>query len=481
MEVRKDVVVEPQREVPVAKRAAVLVVGGSPTGVAAAVAAARNGADVLLVERYGILGGQTTVGRVFTHGMRLFHDGSGRRIVGGLNWEMIERALERGGAEPGWESDADWEWYGTWVDPEILKLVLLEMVEEAGVRLLLHSLAVGAIVEEGELRGVIVENKSGRQAILAQVTVDATGDGDVAALAGARFASRGREGFQPGLNSHFGHVDIEKVLRYLDENPGQCRATPISLPVRSEPVCDTSEFRERIARGWSWGLTGFYDLVAQALEKGVLEQGDLREGGGLGFLWMRDDFVQVLFTWPSGNVDALDVDDLTRAEVESRQRLGRIMRFFREYVPGFESAVLLATPVQIGIRETRRIEGEYVLTEEDVLGSARFPDTVALCSGHDETVRSRALWCTDRIRQGVSIPYRCLVSTNVENLLVAGRCISADAPTGVNAVRGIGAGVSTGEAAGTAAALAVKSGVPARDIDISALRKTLTDQGFVLD
>ena len=472
MEVRKDVVVEPQREVPVAKRAAVLVVGGSPTGVAAAVAAARNGADVLLVERYGILGGQTTVGRVFTHGKRLFYDGSGRRIVGGLNWEMIERALERGGAEPGWESDADWQWTGTWVDPEILKLVLLEMVEEAGVRLLLHSLAVGAIVEEGELRGVIVENKSGRQAILAQVTVDATGDGDVAALAGARFASRGKQSFRPGLNSHFGHVDVEQVLRYLEQNPDQFEA----IPVRT-----VEELRERTERDWSWGITGFYDLVSQALENGVLEQGDVRKGGGLGFLWMRDDFVQVLFTWPSGNVDALDVDDLTRAEVESRQRLGRIMRFFREYVPGFESAVLLATPVQIGIRETRRIEGEYVLTEEDVLGSARFPDTVALCSGHDETVRSRALWCTDRIRQGVSIPYRCLVSTNVENLLVAGRCISADAPTGVNAVRGIGAGVSTGEAAGTAAALAVKSGVPARDIDISALRKTLTDQGFVLD
>ena len=468
MEVRKDVVVEPQREVPVAKRAAVLVVGGSPTGVAAAVAAARNGADVLLVERYGILGGQTTVGRVFTHGMRLFHDGSGRRIVGGLNWEMIERALERGGAEPGWESDADWEWYGTWVDPEILKLVLLEMVEEAGVRLLLHSLAAGAVVDDGQLRGVIVENKSGRQAILAQVTVDATGDGDVAALAGARFATRGSEGFQPGLNSIVGHVDVEKVLRYLEENPDQFRAIPVNT---------VGELRERTRRGWSWGITGFYDLVARAMEEGTLKEGDVRRGrgsyaNGLGFLWMKEDLVHLWWSWPQADVDALDVDDLTMAEVTSRLRLGRMMRFCQQYAPGFESATLLATPVQIGIRETRRIEGEYILTEDDVLNSGRFPDTVALCSAHDEA---------DRAERGLGIPYRSLVSANVENLLVAGRCISVSAPTAQNAVRGIGGGVSTGEAAGTAAALAVDSDVSPRRVDVQRLQEMLRDQGVILE
>jgi 2-polyprenyl-6-methoxyphenol hydroxylase-like FAD-dependent oxidoreductase len=463
VEVRRDVVIEPRREIPVAKRAEVLVVGGSPTGVAAAVAAARNGADVLLVERYGILGGQTTAGQVFTHGKRLLFDGSGRRIVAGINWEMIQRALDWGGAEPAWKSDLDWNWHGTWVDPEILKLVLVEMLDEAGVRLLLHSFVAGAIVEGGQLRGVIVENKSGRQAILAHVTVDATGDGDVAAAAGAPFESRGKEGFGPGLHSTFGQVDIERVLQFLDENPDQFRSMPVST---------VQELRDRTRKGWSWGMTGFYDLVTRAMDEGVLEAGDARRGGSLGFLWMRDDLVQVWSIGPGIGIDALDVDDLTRAELRSRRRLGRIARFFQMYVPGFESATLVVTPVQIGVRETRRIRGEYVLTEEDVLGSARFSDAITLCAGHDQA---------DRVGKGVGVPYRCLVPLDVDNLLVAGRCISVDAPTALDAVRGIIGGVSTGEAAGTAAALALRSGLPPRQVDVPTLRKMLTDQGVILD
>ena len=463
MKVKNDVVIESQRETPVAKRAEVLVVGGSPTGVSAAVAAARNGADVLLVERFGILGGTTTAGLVFTHGKRLLYDRSGHRIVDGLNWEMIERALRYGGAEAAWEGDADWEWYGTYIDPEVLKLVLMEMLDEAGVRLLLHSLVVDTIVEDGALRGVVVENKSGRQAILATMAVDATGDGDVAARAGAPFQHRGRACRRPGLHSILGQVEIEKVLAYLDQNPEQ---------FRGQPVRTVAELRERIQRGWSWGIHGFYDLIQQAIEDGILEEADGRGGRGRGFLWMRDGLVQVWSISPDGDVDMLDVDDLTLAEVQSRGRLSRIVRFFQCYVPGFEAAKLVLTPFHMGVRETRQIQGEYVLTPEDVHASRQFPDAITLCAGHDEA---------DNVEKGFGIPYRCLVPLGVENLLVAGRCISAEAPVAHHGIRGIIPGVSTGEASGTAAAMAVRAGISPREVDVPTLRQKLKDQGVILD
>lgn len=463
MEIRPDRVIEPQRETVVAKKSQVLVVGGSPTGVAAAVAAARAGADVLLVDRYGVLGGQTTVGLVFTHGKRLLYNGLGQRIVGGINAEMIRRALAEDGAESTWDGDDDWEWEGTWIDPEILKLLLIDMLDEAGVRVLLHTLVVGALVDNGQVRGVIVENASGRQAILAEVTVDATGDAEVAAFADAAFQTRGNSAFQPGLHALLGHVDIEQTLDYFEAHHDQV------CPLLVDTVQD---IRMRYRKGWSWGINGFFDFCKQALEAGILHEGDVKLQRGLGFLWMRGDTVQLWSINAGIAIDALNADDLTEAELRTRRRLGRLRHFYRRYVPGFAQATLTVTPTRIGIRETRQVVGEYTLTGEDVTGSVRFPDEIALCSGHD---------MFPHVVHGFGIPYRCLLPRQLDNLLVAGRCISAAAPTAVNAIRGIIGGVSTGEAAGTAAALAVCHHQLPRHLGVQSLQAQLWHQGVILD
>jgi len=462
---KTDMVVEPQREIPVVKRVDIVVAGGSPTGVAAALAAARNGADVLLIERYGFLGGQTTAGLIFSPHPRALFSASGKQIMGGIAQEMIQRAIELEGSGYSWQDISNDKFFDVAIDPEIMKYLLLEMIEKAGVRLLLHSLTVGSLVENKVIKGVIVENKSGRQAVLAKTIIDATGDGDVAAGAGAEFEYRGKEGIFPGMLYRMGNVDMAKTFQYVKKNPDQFWQYPQGISLE--------EFEKRFEQDQFIGMTGFYDLVKEAIEKGDFkyEEGIISSGAvsGVGFAWLGKGRVMV---WKNNlaNVDCLNIRDLNYAEVQARKHAWTTASFYKKYVPGFESAYLLDTPAQIGIRETRRIIGEYVLTGEDVLESRRFDDAIAWISGHDEA---------PRVPNGHGIPYKCLVPKEIDNLLVAGRCISVSAPVAINAIRGILGGIATGQAAGTAAALAVKSKVPPRQIDIPRLQKMLKEGGAI--
>ena len=460
---------EQRRRIRIAASPEVLVVGGSPSGVAAAVASARCGARVLLVEQAGFLGGQAI--HVPTIGQRAYFDSFGNQIVFGLAWEIIERCRAAGGAETSWADPRNFLWRGTWVDPEVLKAVLLDLCVESGVNLLLDTTFSLPIVTGGaSVQGAVVENKSGRQAIHARVTIDATGDADVAARAGAAFDSRGARGFPMEMLFRMAGVDLGPICAYAEQHPED---------VRVDPPGDARGLRRRIAEGASFALVGFRRLVARAVDAGdfALVPQPVRmdfvgwdPGVEIGFLWLGRDVVQIWSVRIHGR-DGTRGEDLSQAEVESRRRAHAVARVFRSYVPGFAHAYILDTPGRVGVRETRRIVGDYTLTEEDVVAAKEFPDTIGLSAGHDEDTR---------IPCGHELPFRCLLPRGVENLLVIGRAISVEAPSALNAVRGIVTGAVTGQAAGVAAALAVRHRTNPRNVSAASIREVLAGQGVLL-
>ena len=422
---------EPPRDVAVVRQVDVLIVGGGPAGFVAATAAARLGVSALLVERYGCLGGMATGGLVLY--MDGLSDGEGARLVGGLPWEVLERLRLNNGLAV----DGPLRLH---VDSELLQVEAQTMGLEAGAELRLHSLAVGAIREGRQVKGVVVESKSGRQAVLSRVTIDATGDGDVAAFAGASFEM----GCQRiGLNLKVGGVDRDRFRAYERDHPERARA------LRAE-VRALGGFPLRPSLT-PYSNAGVYWINVLGLA------GRDRTGQDEGTI--HDTF--------AGELSAINVEDLTFAEVELRRRLVVSIDFTRENIPGFEDVRLLAFAPQLGVRESRRITGHHVLTREDVMGRRAFDDIVGVLGIGFADVEQ------------VAVPYRCLVPRDVDGLLVAGRCISVDRWT-QQAIRLIPPAMVTGEAAGTAAALAARAGISPGELDPADLREQLESAGAIL-
>jgi hypothetical protein len=397
---------EPARSVPVVDEAEVVVVGGGPAGVAAAVSAARTGADVLLIERYGCLGGLATGGLV----MALDCYGGREIVIRGFA-EEVWRKLDDEGCARRYPTEKK---VVILFDPEALKYIYLGLASEAGVSLLLHSWAVGLVMKEGAVEAVLTESKSGRQAVRGKVFVDATGDADLVAWAGAP-CEAGKHPVGVGLVARLGAVDWGRYQRFVKEQPEEWRR--------------------------------LLDRYRQA--------GGLSGGAGS---W-REDVV-----WNNNGIpgDGLDVRDLTRIEVAVRQKMWDFWRFYKQHLPGFENSFLLDTASQIGVRETRRPLGSYVLTKADVTAGRSFPDAIGVGN----------LWngegCYD-------IPYRALLPHGVTNILVAGRCISADHQTH-DFTRTIPVCMVTGQGAGVAAALAARGGCPTGEVDLQALQAELRKQ-----
>jgi hypothetical protein len=438
----------------------VLVIGGGNAGCAAALGAARNGARTLLVERYGFLGGTATASMVGP--WMTFHSGT-ERIVGGIAEEIVERLVARG-ASPGHVHDAsDYVPTITPFDPEAHKALLFEMMREAGVALLLHAYFLEALLDvHGDVIGARVATVAGPRDLRAEVTIDASADAYVAASAGVEVQQGDERGrVQPAsLMFRLSHVDLAETAAYVRAHPDQVRT---SLPPE-----------ERSAESMT-AVAGLYELWERARTRGAVHVP--RELVSF-FITPYPDEVTVNMSRVV-DIDPLDPDDLTRAEVEARAQVTELVAFFREYVPGFARARLAATATQIGIRESRRIVGTYTLTREDVLQARTFDDAVAR-SAYPIDIHnpSGSGTTTQRLPAGASyeIPYRCLVPRSVDGLLVAGRCISTTHEA-LASTRLTPTVMTLGQAAGTAAALAVRAKVPPRRVDVPALRAQLARDG----
>lgn len=435
--VTRDIVATSRGMVPVKGASDVLVVGGGPAGISAAVSAARNGAGVTLVERYPYLGGLASGGMVLV--LDDMHNDT-EISVRGICMESIERMHKMGLAVYPPDADRDpkirqsaamWQKWARWgvfdfhtrtmphpiifaaaFDPDGFKQTSLDMIVEAGVTLRLHSWFCETLVEDGAASGVVVESKEGRHALLGKVVIDATGDLDVAASAGADYDNGS---FILSTVSRMGGVNTEEAERFEFEEP------------------DAFEEIDKQAKKIIGGCWNYWWLKTPLP----------------GIVWLNCPHMTGL--------DGLAVDDLVAAEIEGRRRIQSLLEFVRAKMPGFEDAYIVDFAPQTGVRQTRLLKGEYIVQKSDVMKRVHFADSV--CRGRDYYT-----------------PYRALVPTEIDQLLVAGRHYSAT-PQAQKTSREIPPCMAMGEAVGVAAALALSSNVAVRNVDVAAVQKQLRNQG----
>jgi hypothetical protein len=444
-------ITEAAREIKVCREADVIVVGGGPGGIGAAVSAARNGADTVLIERYGHLGGMATGGLVTI--IPNLTDINGKQQIAGICQEWIDRLDVRGAAgyppKELWGSpdkDLVKDYFNrifffvrqnrvclsVTVDAEILKCVLNDMIEESRIKTYLHSWGVMPIMEGKAVKGVIFESKSGRQAVLGKVVIDATGDGDLLPYAGAEFETDVPPSFRVAnlaLCFWIGNVDLKKAEEFKSLHP--------------EQFIQQSQELTRL---------GGYPTF---LKSNLKSQETL--------VWFHNKFA---------NSSQTDVEELTRVEFEGRKKMLVTFDYRKKHTPGFENSFIALTAPQLGTRGSRRVIGEYRLTKEDLTSEKIFEDTIAILPDLDRGEASAK-------HPLMYIPYRSLVPRGVDNLLVACRAFSSDAVI-QEYFNLIPHCIAYGEAAGAAAALAVKNGIKVKDVEAGQLQRLLAGQGVIL-
>lgn len=448
---------EPERATPVRGEADVVVAGAGPAGIMAALAAAEAGLNVALIERHGFVGGNMTTGLPLLG----FLSQKGEPIIRGLPQKFIDRLAAVNAASE--HRRCPLHVSLTLVDPEAVKTVALDMLTERGVEITFHSLVAGVVKDGDVLKGLMVEGKGGREAVLSKVVIDCSGDGDVAFRSGVP-CGKGDErgGMQPPtLMFCLAGVDTEKLRQSI------C----------AEPRLYLADFipNEYFGRNRKFIVVGLRALIERARADGLVIPTDRT----ILITALRDGEVWVNMTRVTG-VDGTDTRSLSRAEIEARRQIQDIQRYLTTYVPGFEGAYFTKTAPFLGIRETRRIAGRYTMTREDVLSCRRFDDAVAVGSYPVDLHRPDSQDCTlEWCGDCYDIPYGALVPRGVRNLLVAGRCISTTHEA-MAAIRVMPTCMAMGEAAGRAAALAIRRGVAPCEIDVRELQADLLARGVYL-
>jgi 2-polyprenyl-6-methoxyphenol hydroxylase-like FAD-dependent oxidoreductase len=446
-------------ETPVRYECDVLVAGGGTAGIVAALAAARNGAKTILIDRNGFLGGSMLNGAGPLHSFfnlyKAFPGAKKVQVVRGIPQEIVDRMVAAGGS-PGHleqEKGGSYDSVITIIDWEIFKGVAFDMMEEAGVRVLLHVMAVETVREGDRVKGVVIEGKSGREAILAKTVIDTTGDGDVAAKSGAKFIKQ-HETTKVGMPFGMTNVDMPRLVKFLEEKD------MVNQIIRTDKGSSVDDI---IRLG--------FELKKIPLFKEYMDQFGI--WGPLGVALHENNYNYINGTSIS-NVDATNTEALSKAEIGLRKQVMTLSRMLKEHIPGFEKAYLSWTPVCVGVRYTRVIDCEHDMSLEEIVNCARFDDEVMLYGFHDCAPR---IMIKDAGYYG--IPYRAFLPKGVEGLLVAGRLITSTWDAHMS-TRNTVSCMAQGQAVGTAAALSAKAGTVPRGLDIGLLRRTLKEQGVFL-
>lgn len=449
----KDFILEPARHVPVIRRTEVLVVGSGPGGLAAALAAARAGVEVTMVERFGCYGGNITVVGVeglawYRHEQTVEANGIGR--------EFEERAKAMGAAVPESQS-LSYE-----LDSEGFKLVADRLVEESGVHGMMHRTFVAPVMDGDRIAGIIVESKAGREAILAQVVIDATGDADVAVRCGA-----------PASKTPAEHMQAASVMFHL--------AGVNKAEFMAEVSADPQTYKDWSTGEWTVETDGKEDDMfspflkkpfAKAIEEGIIPKHLNTIAGTWGAMHDTGELTYMNLVHLAG-VDGTDPDSMTRGEVEGRKQAMLAIEALRRFMPGCKGVRLRNFGMTIGIRDTRKIDAVYNMTEADVRHEGRFEDTIGI---YPEFIDGYGILIIPTTGRYMHIPYRSMLPKGVKGLLVAGRAIGGDMVAHA-ATRNMACCAVAGQGAGIAAAQAVKSNRDVDAVDMDAVQRELIRQG----
>ena len=450
---------EPARSIPVRAQYDVLVVGGGPSGLTTALAAAEDGLNVGLIESRTFVGGNMTIGLPVLG----FLGQKKNQIIKGLPQKFIERLREvKGASEHRW---CPLHMGITLVEPEAVKTVGLQMLTEAKVDVTFYAFCAGVVMDGDTIRGIITESKSGREAVLGRIVVDCTGDADVAYRAGVPCEKGNKEngGMQPPTLMYcIAGVDTEKLRMSIAHHT----RTYLTDFIPAEYFGQNNQFI----------VVGLRELIAKARAERKLNIPNERT---IIITGLREGEVWINMTRVAGT-DGTDARSLTAGEIEARSQIEDINIYLKNYVPGFEKSYFAKTAPFLGIRETRRIVGHYTMTQEDVLGCRHFDDSIAVASYPIDIHRPgdegcTLIWCGDCY----DIPYRSLLPQKVKNLIVAGRCISTTHEA-MGAIRVMATCMAMGEAAGRAAKQAVRAGIAPAEVDVKKLQAELREHGAYL-
>lgn len=445
---------EANSNLPVRDSVDVLVVGGGPSGIIGAIAAAESGLKVMLIENRSFVGGNMTIGLPILG----FLGQKGNQIIKGIPQKFIDRLKEVNGASE--HRPCPLHMSLTLVEPEAVKTIALKMLLEHSVKVLFYAFCADVVMDSDVIKSVVIESKAGREIVNAKVVIDCSGDADVAFKAGVP-CDYGDEsgGVQPPtLMFCMGNVDTEELR----------------LSITNEPRTYLTDFipSEYFGQNNQFILVGLRNLMAKAKEDGL----NLTTERTIVITGLRKGEAWINMTRVNG-VNGTDPESLTKGEIEARRQIEDIILYLTRYVPGFQNSYFLKTAPFLGIRETRRIRGRYTMTKDDILGQRRFDDVIAVASYPIDIHHPVGGGCTlEWSGDSYDIPYRSLIPQGVSNLIVAGRSISSTHEA-MSSIRVMATCMAMGEAAGRAAALSINEKIGPSEINISDLQKVLAQRG----